>query len=253
VYKKTNHFGHASCFFLKQSQYISVKKWFALHIPQFGKKKCKYSFVCVISNVQRADITSIQFKWLMTNQKLGHGLHMRTSEFQKLEIYPVRIDTRHCTSYWNVSLRHNDLCVVFTGRKNDRVSDLPFPLTFVCVSWVLYPNQNQLLFSTIRTTDLLALSRDMAVSIATGYGLDGRGVAIRVPVEIRFFLLSMLSRKVLRPTQPTIRYVPGSFSPGVKWPGREAEHSPPTSAAVKKTWIYTTTPPYVFIAYCFIS
>jgi hypothetical protein len=28
-------------------------------------------------------------------------------------------------------------------------------------------------------------------------------------------------------------------SPGVTRPGREADHSPPTSAEVKKTWIYT--------------
>jgi hypothetical protein len=36
----------------------------------------------------------------------------------------------------------------------------------------------------------------------------------------------------------------GSF-PGEKRPGREADHSPPTSAEVKKMWIYTSTPPYV--------
>jgi hypothetical protein len=38
------------------------------------------------------------------------------------------------------------------------------------------------------------------------------------------------------------------LSLGVKRPGREADHSPPTSAEVKKTWIYTSTPPYVFMA-----
>jgi hypothetical protein len=30
--------------------------------------------------------------------------------------------------------------------------------------------------------------------------------------------------------------------------GREADHSPPTSAEVKKMWIYTSTPPYAFMA-----
>jgi hypothetical protein len=30
--------------------------------------------------------------------------------------------------------------------------------------------------------------------------------------------------------------------------GREADHSPPTSAEVKKMWIYTSTPLYVFTA-----
>jgi hypothetical protein len=32
---------------------------------------------------------------------------------------------------------------------------------------------------------------------------------------------------------------------GVKRPGREADHSTPTSAVIKKTWIYTSTPPYI--------
>jgi hypothetical protein len=36
---------------------------------------------------------------------------------------------------------------------------------------------------------------------------------------------------------------PGALSPGVKRLGRQAGHSPPTSAEVKKTWIYTSTPP----------
>jgi hypothetical protein len=39
----------------------------------------------------------------------------------------------------------------------------------------------------------------------------------------------------------------GSF-PGVKPPGREADHSPPTSAEVKKTWVYTSTLSYIFMA-----
>jgi hypothetical protein len=39
-----------------------------------------------------------------------------------------------------------------------------------------------------------------------------------------------------------------ALSPGVKWPGREADRSPPASAEVKKTWVYTCTPLYAFMA-----
>jgi hypothetical protein len=39
----------------------------------------------------------------------------------------------------------------------------------------------------------------------------------------------------------------GSF-PGIKGQGHEADHSPPTTAEVKKKWIYTSTPLYVFMA-----
>jgi hypothetical protein len=57
----------------------------------------------------------------------------------------------------------------------------------------------------------------------------------------------MSSTLALRPTQPPIQRVPGFLSPGVKRQGRDAEHSPPTSVKVNKTWAYTSTPPYVFM------
>jgi hypothetical protein len=52
----------------------------------------------------------------------------------------------------------------------------------------------------------------------------------------------------LGPTQPPTQWVPGALSPGVKRPGREADYSPPANIQVKKTWVYTSTPPYVFMA-----
>jgi hypothetical protein len=58
----------------------------------------------------------------------------------------------------------------------------------------------------------------------------------------------MLSIQVLGPTQPLIQWVPGPLSPVVKLPEREADHSPPTSAEVKKMWTYTSTVPYSFTA-----
>jgi hypothetical protein len=40
----------------------------------------------------------------------------------------------------------------------------------------------------------------------------------------------------------------GGFSPAVKRPGRETDHSPSASTEVKKMWICTSTPPYFFTA-----
>jgi hypothetical protein len=85
-------------------------------------------------------------------------------------------------------------------------------------------------------------SRDIAVGIATGYGLDDQGMGVRVPVGARILTSSC------RSDQPPIQWVPGALLPGVK-----ADHSPPTTAEVKKMWAYTSTPPYVFVAYCLIS
>jgi hypothetical protein len=44
--------------------------------------------------------------------------------------------------------------------------------------------------------------------------------------------------RLLRLAGLSIQYVPGVLSRAVKRPGREAHHSPPTSAEVKKIWIY---------------
>jgi hypothetical protein len=38
------------------------------------------------------------------------------------------------------------------------------------------------------------------------------------------------------------------LSPVVKLLGCEADHYPPTTAEVKKMWIYTSIPPYAFMA-----
>jgi hypothetical protein len=45
----------------------------------------------------------------------------------------------------------------------------------------------------------------------------------------------------------------GALSPEVNRQGREADRSPPTSADFKKTWVYTSTTPYVFMAHCLIN
>jgi hypothetical protein len=56
-----------------------------------------------------------------------------------------------------------------------------------------------------------------------------------------------LSIPALGSTQTPIQLVLGALSPIVKRPGREADHTPPTSAEVKKIWIYTSTPPYTLM------
>jgi hypothetical protein len=43
----------------------------------------------------------------------------------------------------------------------------------------------------------------------------------------------------------------GALSQRVKRPGREGDNSPSSSAEVKNTWGYTSTPQYVFMAWLF--
>jgi hypothetical protein len=48
------------------------------------------------------------------------------------------------------------------------------------------------------------------------------------------FLFTTASRTALEPTQSPIQWVLGALYLGVKRPGREADHSPPSSADVKE-------------------
>jgi hypothetical protein len=52
--------------------------------------------------------------------------------------------------------------------------------------------------------------------------------------ELGIFFFNTASRTVLGPTQPPIQWVRGALYLGVKRPGREADHSPSSSAAVKE-------------------
>jgi hypothetical protein len=68
------------------------------------------------------------------------------------------------------------------------------------------------------------------------------------PNKVKNDLFSTSCRLALGSTQPSTQWLPGALSPGVKRPGREADQSPPTNAEVNKMWIYTSTPPCVFMA-----
>jgi hypothetical protein len=92
----------------------------------------------------------------------------------------------------------------------------------------------------------------MGVGIAQSYshwlraGRPGGGGSL-IPGRVNFSLLHIVQTgSGVHPTSYKMG-TEGSF-PGVKRQGREADHSPPTTAEVKKMWIYISTPPYVFMA-----
>jgi hypothetical protein len=86
----------------------------------------------------------------------------------------------------------------------------------------------------------------------TGYGVDDLGVGFRVPLGPRIFTSPRHPDRFWGPPSLLSKRVPAAIFPGIKRSSREADHWPPTSAEVKKTWIYTFTPPYVFMAQCLI-
>jgi hypothetical protein len=83
--------------------------------------------------------------------------------------------------------------------------------------------------------------------------LDDLGFRVLSRGRVKNFFFSTLSRLAVWPMQTPIQWVPGALSLVVKWLGLEADHSPPASAEVKETRIYTATSPYVFMALCLIS
>jgi hypothetical protein len=90
---------------------------------------------------------------------------------------------------------------------------------------------------------VLKQSRDSSVGIATGYGLDDRGSSVRFPAGAGNFSLHhrVQNGSGVHPASYPVGNM-GSF-PGVKRPGYEADHSPPTSAEVKEcVELYIHTP-----------
>jgi hypothetical protein len=56
---------------------------------------------------------------------------------------------------------------------------------------------------------------------------------ISARMQFQFVSIIPVSRRALRPTQPPIQWVLGSLLAGLKRPGCEADHSPPSSGEVK--------------------
>jgi hypothetical protein len=71
--------------------------------------------------------------------------------------------------------------------------------------------------------------------------------------RLEFFLFTTLSRLVLGPTHLPIQWVTGALSLRIKRPGREADHSPTPRPESKTAWWYTSTPQYVFMAWCLVK
>jgi hypothetical protein len=110
-----------------------------------------------------------------------------------------------------------------------------------------------------------------------GYGLKDRGFESRQGLRIFLFTASppssaeawcsvkkaqgqhyltftTASRPAVGPTQPPIQWVPGALSLGIKQPRREADHSHPSSADVKRMrGAIPALLQYVFMVWCLVK
>jgi hypothetical protein len=85
-------------------------------------------------------------------------------------------------------------------------------------------------------------SRDSSVGTALSYGLDDRGSRVRFPAGAGNFSLHhrVQNGSGAHPTAYTM--VTRGFYLGVKRPGREVDHTPPSSAEVECVELYLHCP-----------
>jgi hypothetical protein len=69
--------------------------------------------------------------------------------------------------------------------------------------------------------------------MVSGYGLDDRAIEVRSSAGAEDICIASVSESVLGPTEPPVNWYRVFFPRGKLWLGRDADHSPPSSAEVE--------------------
>jgi hypothetical protein len=88
---------------------------------------------------------------------------------------------------------------------------------------------------------VLNLIRDSLVGMALGYGFDDRGSRVRFPAGAGNSSLYHRVQIGCGAHPASYPMGTGDYFPGLKLKGREADHSPPSSAEAKNAWSYSST------------
>jgi hypothetical protein len=81
------------------------------------------------------------------------------------------------------------------------------------------------------------------IQYTLGYGLDFRGSRVRFPAGAGNFSLHHRVQNGSGAHPASCSMDTEGYFPGSKAAGREAHHSPPSSAEVKNAWSYTSASP----------
>jgi hypothetical protein len=120
---------------------------------------------------------------------------------------------------------------------------------YAFMAWCLVKHRDNVRYVTLRYVTLRYITLHYITIVGWTIGI----LAFDSQWGLEIFLFTTASRTALGSIQPPMQWVPGALSMGVKRPEREADHSPPSSAEVKNTWSYTSTPQYVFMAWCLVK
>jgi len=86
----------------------------------------------------------------------------------------------------------------------------------------------------------------------TGYRLDDQGLGVNSRWGLGILIFFTSSRLALRLTQPPIQWVPGALTPGVEWPGCEADYSHFLVQGQGSVALYLH-PHYILMAWCLVK
>jgi hypothetical protein len=84
-------------------------------------------------------------------------------------------------------------------------------------------------------------------------GIRAGCLGVRVPVVAGNFSLHHRVQTCSGSYPASYQMGTRDFSMWIKRPGREADHSPLSSAEVKNAWSYTSTPPSAFMSWCWVK
>jgi hypothetical protein len=96
-------------------------------------------------------------------------------------------------------------------------------------------------------------SRDSSIGIMTDYGMDDPIIGVGIPEGAGNFSFDTASRPALGLTEPHLQWIAGALSLGVKWSGRDAYHSPPSSVEVRMCGAIPPFPQHSFMAWCAVK
>jgi hypothetical protein len=111
---------------------------------------------------------------------------------------------------------------------------------------------DKLIFSLRSVTKYLK-SLGSSVSIFTRLRAGRKGFLFLVELLMKLLLFVTATRSALGSTQLLMQWTWEALSLGVKRPGREANHPPPTSAGVKNARSYNSTPQYIFMEWYIVK
>jgi hypothetical protein len=134
----------------------------------------------------------------------------------------------------------------FRDQSYVRGTDVPIP----CAGTGLRHPQSR---TEYLTKQLKYKSRDSSVGIALGYELDDRDSRVRFPEGTGNFCLHHRVQNGSEAHQASYPMGTRDTFMGVKQPGREADHSPPSSAEVKECVELYLHSQYAFMACCLVK